>query len=80
MNVWPPVAITFHDALAAVEAALGEPLQVTSRPRSKVKADNGFDASWVKSLFPDLVFTSLQEGVLRTYEERYAAQVGLEAS
>jgi UDP-glucose 4-epimerase len=52
LNVVAGRSYTFNDALAAVEAALGEPLQVTSRPRSKVKADNGFDASWVKSLFP----------------------------
>ena len=69
----------FTDALEAVRSAVGRLPEVASRPRSKAKVDNRFDARLLKSLLPDLVFTSLTEGVARTAEQRYGVRAPQEA-
>jgi hypothetical protein len=39
-----------------------------TRPRTKGKADNGFDPSLLRSILPDFEFTSLEEGIRKTFE------------
>ena len=59
---------TFRDILAALEAVLGRPLQVESKPRSKRKVDNAYDNARLKRLLPGFSFTSLEDGVRMTLE------------
>lgn len=57
---------SFKEVLEIVEARLQRSLAIEVRPRSKIKADNGFDNRLLKEILPDFVFTSLAEGVART--------------
>lgn len=73
LNLVAGVSYSFQDALAAVRAVTGAVLHITSRPRSKPKVDNRFDAAAVRRLLPGFAFTPLEEGVRRTFAQRYAA-------
>lgn len=54
---------TFRDLLDGIEKILGRKLDVKSKPRSKEKADNRFDPSRLRGLFPDFRFTSLEDAL-----------------
>lgn len=64
----------YLDALAAVQACVPLRGPVTSRPRSKGKADHGFDNARLRALLPDLRFTALAEGVRLTVAAQREAQ------
>jgi len=64
----------YLDALAAVQACVPLREPVTSRPRSKGKADHGFDNTRLRALLPDLQFTALAEGVRLTMAAQREAQ------
>lgn len=68
VNLVSGTSNTFRDAVDAVARLAGSELRVTSRPRTKDKVDNGFSNEMFRSLVPDLVFTSLEEGTRRTFE------------
>lgn len=72
LNVVAGASYTFTDALDAVRSVAGDLPPITSRPRSKPKVDNRYDNSRLKTLFPDLRFTPLVDGVRKTFEARYA--------
>jgi UDP-glucose 4-epimerase len=61
---------TFADVAALVAGLAGPQVRIVSRPRSKTKVDHGFDATRLGSLFPAFRFTSLAEGVARTFAAR----------
>ena len=63
----------YLDALAAVEACVPLRQPVTQRPRSKGKADHGFDNARLRALLPGFAFTSLSEGVRATVAAQRAA-------
>jgi UDP-glucose 4-epimerase len=71
LNIVAGRSYTFKDALSAVERATGRPLSVVSKPRSKPKVDNRYDASRLKALFPDLAFTPLDVGVAQMLAIRH---------
>jgi len=58
---------TFAQVLDILAAAKPSP-KISSRERSREKTDVGFDLARLKSLAPDLCFTELREGVLKTLE------------
>ncbi len=58
----------YLDALAAVERCVPLRHPTTQRPRSKGKADHGFDNTRLRALLPDLEFTSLADGIRLTVE------------
>lgn len=71
LNIVAGHSYTFKDALDAVAVATGRAPQVVSKPRSKPKVDNGYDATRLKALFPDLRFRTLQEGVAQMLSIRH---------
>jgi len=56
----------YLDVLAAVQEHVPLTEPVTSRARSKSKADHGFDNVRLRALLPDLQFTPLPEGIRLT--------------
>lgn len=63
LNVVSGIAYCFADVIAILKEKFPN-LVVNTRPRSKQKANNAFDASKMKSLLPeDFQFTSLQVGL-----------------
>jgi len=62
---------SFKEALDAVAALVGRPVNVATRERSKHKVDNVFDNRRVKALLPDFAFTDLATGARLTYEREY---------
>jgi UDP-glucose 4-epimerase len=64
----------YREALAAVEQCLPLRAPVTSRPRSKGKADHGFDNARLRAMLPGCQFTSLEEGVRLTVASQRVAQ------
>jgi UDP-glucose 4-epimerase len=66
LNVVGGRSYTFQDAIQAVSrlAPLDQP--PSSRPRTKDKADHGFDNSKLRALLPGIQFTSLSDGVVLT--------------
>lgn len=72
LNLVAGVSYTFQDALDAVEAAVGRRPPLSSRPRSKSKVDNRFDAALLRTVLPEIAFTPLAEGVRLTHEARYS--------
>lgn len=65
---------SFRDVLDAVGALVGRPLRTDSRERSKAKVDNAFDNRLVRQLLPGFEFTSLEDGVRRTFEAEKASR------
>lgn len=43
-------------------------MTVQEKPRSKSKVDNGFDATRLRSAFPDFAFTPIEEGLMLTVQ------------
>jgi UDP-glucose 4-epimerase len=72
LNLISGTSYTFLDAVAAAEGAASRKLDLQSKPRSKPKVDNRFDPSLLRSLAPDMQFTSLVDGVRLTHAQRYA--------
>lgn len=69
LNVVSGTAYCFADVTTILKRKLPG-LEVNTRPRSKQKADNAFDACRIKSLLPaDFRFTSLEEGLARILEQ-----------
>lgn len=58
----------YLDAFAAVERCVPHMRPATQRPRSKGKADHGFDNSRLCELVPNLKFTALADGISLTVE------------
>ncbi|HWX22499.1 MAG TPA: NAD(P)-dependent oxidoreductase [Candidatus Binatia bacterium] len=73
VNVASGQSYSFQDAVNVVQdlVALEQPLG--SRPRTKGKADHGFDNSRLRALVPDMQFTSLAEGIRVTFEANHSA-------
>lgn len=70
LNVVSGQSYCFADVIAALRVWFPE-LEVKTRPRSKQKANNAFDASRIRSLLPpSFEFTSLEEGVSRLVRPR----------
>lgn len=68
LNVVSGTRYCFADAIRILKEKVPA-LEVNSRPRSKQKADNAFDASRIKSLLPDdFVFTKLEAGLAKILE------------
>ena len=68
LNVVSGTRYCFADAIRILKEKVPM-LEVNSRPRSKQKADNAFDASRIKSLLPDdFVFTRLEAGLAKIME------------
>lgn len=63
----------YLDALAAVERCMPLREPTTQRPRSKGKADHGFDNARLRALLPGLEFTSLTDGISLTVEAQRRA-------
>jgi UDP-glucose 4-epimerase len=68
VNVASGQSYTYQDALEIVQKHVSLESPVTSRPRTKNKADHGFDNSRLRSLLPGFRFTSLAEGTRLTFE------------
>ncbi len=66
LNLVSGRSYTFKDALEAVSRLVPLARPVGSRPRSKNKADHGFDNSKLRALLPEIQFTSLSDGVALT--------------
>jgi UDP-glucose 4-epimerase len=78
LNVAAGRSYSFRQALDAVIGTVPRKVEVTSRPRSKQKVDNGFDNARLRSLLPELRFTRLEEGVRLNYEVEYAGSAAQE--
>jgi UDP-glucose 4-epimerase len=68
LNLASGRSYNYLDALAAVEQCIPLQQPATQRPRSKGKADHGFDNSRLRELVPTLNFTSLADGIRLTVE------------
>jgi nucleoside-diphosphate-sugar epimerase len=66
LNIVSGVSRTFVEALDIVAALLETRPSVSTRPRSKAKADHGFDNRRLRAALPDFTFTTLEEGLRRT--------------
>lgn len=65
LNVASGTSYCFADVVSTLKVKFPD-LEVNSRPRSKKKADNAFDARKIKSLLtPGFQFTSLEDGLSR---------------
>lgn len=73
VNVVTGRSRTFVDALGIVSTLVGATPDVTSRPRSKAQVDHGFDNSRLRRLLPEFAFTSLEEGLRRTFDTARAS-------
>jgi UDP-glucose 4-epimerase len=73
LNVVSGQSYTFKDALDTVGrlVPLGQP--PSSRPRTKSKADHGFDNSRLRTLLPDVRFTDLASGIRLTLQANHQA-------
>lgn len=68
LNVVSGTRYCFADAIRILTEKVPT-LEVNSRPRSKQKADNAFDAARIKSLLPaDFAFTPLEAGISKILE------------
>jgi UDP-glucose 4-epimerase len=68
INIASGRSYTFVDVVAAVSKVAACALTVDSRPRSKAKADVAISNLLLRELFPAVIFTSLEEGIRRTFE------------
>ena len=71
VNVVSGKSYTFKDALDIVSRLVPFKLQIGSRPRTKRKVDNGFCNEALVELLPGISFTSLEEGIKRTFDVEY---------
>lgn len=73
LNLASGRSYNYLDAVAAVEQCVSSRCPVTQRPRSKGKADHGFDNARLRALLPGLRFTDLGEGVRLTMASQRVA-------
>ena len=73
LNLVSGRSANYLDAIAAVEQCVRLQQPATQRPRSKGKADHGFDNARLRALLPGFAFTSLSEGVRATVAAQRAA-------
>lgn len=66
INVASGKSHTFKDIVDIVSHFMPEKLRVTSRPRTKNKADNAFCNTRFTDLLKDFSFTALREGIKKT--------------
>lgn len=59
---------TFRDVLSVLEQISARGVDTLAKPRSKTKADNKFDPSLLRSIIPNFRFTSLEDGVRKTFD------------
>ncbi len=63
---------SFKQALDIISGLVSFRLQVTSRPRTKPKVNQGFCNDRMMKLMPDISFTSLKDGIKRVFDEEPA--------
>lgn len=68
VNIASGESRTFRDVLESVVRLVPFDLKVDSRPRTRPRVNHGFDNSLLRALLPGVSFTSLEEGVRRTFE------------
>lgn len=68
VNVVAGVSYSFVEALDIIARLTSLRPRVRSRPRTKNKADHGFDNSLLTRLVPGLRFTTLEDGIRRMLE------------
>ena len=73
LNIASGHSYSFADTLEIISRFVPKELQVTSRPRTREKADHQFNNSVLSSLLPDFAFTSFEEGIRRTVDSEYPA-------
>ena len=66
LNISNELSSTFMQVVDFINEILPNHLVIESRPRSKSKIDNIFSNDLLRSLFPDFVFTTLNEGLRKT--------------
>lgn len=78
LNVVSGVSRSFREAADIAYRLADAPARIDERPRSKNKADHGFNGSLLRSLLPGFQFASLEDGMRRLCEsERAAASAGV---
>jgi len=68
LNIASGRQYTFRQAADFVVRHADGGVAIKSRPRSKIKVDQGFRNGRLARLFPDFKFHSLEEGTRRTLE------------
>ena len=68
LNIASGQSYTFREVTEIVFRLAGGEVPVTSRPRTKTKADHGFCTTALIRLVPGFSFTPLEEGIRRTVE------------
>lgn len=76
VNVASGKSYSFKDVLRIISRLSPFELQVSSRPRTKEKVDCGFSNGLLVELLPGICFTSLEEGIKRTFEAECVAKNG----
>jgi nucleoside-diphosphate-sugar epimerase len=74
VNLAAGQSYTFEDVLDAVEHVTGKKIAVESRQRSKEKVDHRFNNALLRSLVPDLTFTTLLSGIQSLFENKKSAE------
>ncbi len=59
---------TFRDVISALEKVCRKKVNFTVNPRTKTKADHGFDPSRLRSVLPHFQFTALEDGIQKTFD------------
>lgn len=67
LNLASGTSYSYREALDTL--ARIAPLNITSRPRSKAKIDQGYDNTRLRRLLPHIAFTTLDQGIARTFAE-----------
>jgi UDP-glucose 4-epimerase len=73
LNVASGRSHSFKEVLDIISELVSFRLQVASRPRTKPKVNQGFCNDRLMKLLPDFSFTSLREGIKRTFDEETVA-------
>lgn len=68
VNVASGKSHTFRDVLDVISRIVSQDLPLTSRPRTKEKVDNAFDNMRLRKVLGDFRFTTLEEGIRKTFE------------
>ncbi|MEK6584017.1 MAG: hypothetical protein AABY66_04080, partial [Nitrospirota bacterium] len=68
VNVASGKSYAFQDVLKIVSDLVGHALDIKSFARTKDKVDNAFDNTRFTRFMPAFRFTSLQEGIRKTFE------------
>ncbi len=73
LNVVTGHSHTFAEAVEIVSGLAPMAEQLSVKPRTKPKADHGFDTRRLQATFPDFLFTSLEDGIRLTFEAERTA-------